>query len=151
MVVDTSDKNQIFLFLSHEPISKVDPVWLDRAQRWRSLTAYISDRVIDKEVKFWDNIEPSFKFYLIKYAIDNFLWFENYAFFDIVEISSIFGSYFIITFWWNGKFLNLMVSLEISSLSLLESILSPSCHRIYFYVKKTCIFFFFQVYFSNYS
>ena len=66
----------------------------DPAGPWRSLTAYISESIKDKHVKFRHNFELSLQIVLSKVGIDIFNGLENYAFFVIAKISAVIGSYF---------------------------------------------------------
>ena len=68
---------------------------------WQSLTAYILNNIINIDVQFW-----LYKSWNCpnKIWFASFLQFRNYVRFGILEISSIFGSFFIIAFDWMGNF-----------------------------------------------
>ena len=55
---------------------------------WRSLTTYLSESIIDKDVKFWHNLDSILQFMLSKFRNN----IRNYALFDNVTILEIFGS-----------------------------------------------------------
>ena len=65
MVVDTSERNQYSYFNVLNP-------FLSLTRPWLSLTAYISDSIIDADMKFWQNFDYSLKIVLLKFEIDNF-------------------------------------------------------------------------------
>ena len=112
MVVESSDKNNFlnceqregnegvlaertriirFLLSCPEYISKIDP-----ARPWRSLTAYISDSIIDTDVKFRHNFNSSLKIVLSKFG-------KLFAFFHRWNFENIW-KFYIITFKWVENF-----------------------------------------------
>ena len=75
--------------------ARTDPTRPSSVRPWRSLTAYISNSIVDTDIKFRHNLDLIF---LIGY----FLQLISYTHFSIVEISAILFSSFFITFDWMG-------------------------------------------------
>ena len=73
MVVEDQDTNQFSYLYVLNPFLKLTPLW-------RSLTVYISDSIMDTNMKFWDNLDSSFEIVLLKFGIHIFFTLENCAF-----------------------------------------------------------------------
>ena len=105
MIVETSDKNQFYYFMSWiHFISWPTPTW-----PWRSLTANISDKIIDTDVNCWQHLESSFKMALSNFWINIFFLIWNLCDFhhdwNFVNFRQCFFNIHP-----NRKFLILMVS-----------------------------------------
>ena len=104
----------IGIILNNELHARPDQAW-----PWRSLTAYLSETIIDRDVKFWHNLHSSLQFCAIKIWNQNIC--ANYALFGNVAFGN-FQLFFYHDFQLKNKFQIMMVSSERSWSDLLGSI-----------------------------